>query len=515
MALKGLKASLSLALLSIFSVGCMQPLGPSQRTHMPANSELGRQLGLNSAASQGSTPPYMNVNSGDLATHQFAKQPPSSGRFGAMRDMISSASNSITSSLPKMSVAATTPPSNKPSFAGPLKSSPNLHIKAAKLQESRGHVAAAVTQFQKAIELQPENPNSWIEFARLYDRAGDLHQASVAYQQAIQLAPNNPTPFNDLGLCFARHGKLQDAIATLNHAVRLQPQRKLYRNNLATVLVTAGLPDKAIEHLQQAFPPATANYNLAMMLIQQNNEADATRFLHQSIRLDPNFTPAQDMLAQLTPTDAPTHVAPPHVSPVHVAPPHVSPVHVSPVHVSPAHVSPAHISPAHISPAHISPAHIPPTNVSPANTSPVNLTVSPATPNPPVWRPSDRQNNNAQPDYPHANIPTLHTQPAVVQPTATQPTATQPPYAQQFPQHQTTPALNRFPTSTNNRPATHSTPNPPNNFVVPGTPLPGQRKQFINRGNTAPAANNSSRTFGQHQLQPVNQPNISFPYYNQ
>ncbi|MFT5525407.1 MAG: Tfp pilus assembly protein PilF [Pirellulaceae bacterium] len=484
MALKGLKASLGLAILSVSVAGCMQSLGPTQRTHMPGNSELGQQLAMNSAARQGSSGhPQMNFN----AAVPFAQQqqtPPTGGRFGAIGNMFTQASQTITASLPTMGGSVTTP-ATSPSFGGPLNPSPDIHIKAAKLHESRGHVAAAVTQYQRAIEIQPENPASWIEFARLYDRAGDLRQASVAYQQAIQLAPNNPTPYNDLGLCYARHGKMQDAIGVLNHAVRLQPERKLYRNNLATILVTANLPDQAIEHLLQAFPPAAANYNIAMMLLQQNNVEVATRFLHQSIRLDANFTPAQDMLAQLS---APTN-------PI---------VNNQPTTVSPNTVSP--------------------------NTGPFQVTTvrGPAAnqlqPKQPSWQPNYLQPNNSQ-----ARPTQQSYQQQPTQSQAAQLAPAQPPYARQIPgpapaspqsaSPQSASPQSASPQSVSPQSTTRSLPRPParsdlstSTFLTPGRENSGNHQ---NPKVTSPNQNTTTRSFGQHQFQQVRQPNISFPYYNQ
>src|SRR5207247_5706191 len=72
-----------------------------------------------------------------------------------------------------------------------------------------------------------------------------------------------------------------------------------YRNNFAGALIDAGKPKEAYEQLAAASSAAVAHFNVAYLLQQKGERADAVRHLQEAVSLDPALIPARDMLAQL------------------------------------------------------------------------------------------------------------------------------------------------------------------------------------------------------------------------
>jgi Flp pilus assembly protein TadD len=172
-------------------------------------------------------------------------------------------------------------------------------LRAARVYENQGNVQTALSHYERALAVDPNNAQALVSVARLYDRQDDLGNADEFYRRAMQVAPANPTPYNDLGICYARRGRIQPAIPLLTQAVTLEPLNKLYRNNLAVTLVDAGRVDEALQHLSNAHGEIVARYNLAVLLSRRQQYAAARQQCQTAIALEPNFAAARELLERL------------------------------------------------------------------------------------------------------------------------------------------------------------------------------------------------------------------------
>jgi hypothetical protein len=68
---------------------------------------------------------------------------------------------------------------------------------------------------------------------------------------------------------------------------------------LAGVLVAMGRSDEAVKELQNVFPPAVANYNVAYLHFMNKNMAATQQHLQLALQADPNLQPARDLLNTL------------------------------------------------------------------------------------------------------------------------------------------------------------------------------------------------------------------------
>ena len=215
---------------------------------------------------------------------------------------------------PKPQTATLSPENDPTSLSSKSKISADTYIATARLLESRQEFVKAQAEYEKAVKAEPKNLTALVSLARLQDRQGNPDEAIATYQRAIKAHPKSAMVHNDLGLCYARKRDLASAIAMLHKAVEMEPNKSNYRNNLATVLVESGRPDDALRHLTAVHPPAAAHYNLAYLLNHRGQIDLARRHLMQAAQLDPSFTPAQQMLAQLDAAAAPAAAVRPQVS---------------------------------------------------------------------------------------------------------------------------------------------------------------------------------------------------------
>jgi tetratricopeptide (TPR) repeat protein len=190
-------------------------------------------------------------------------------------------------------------PTNLQFDPGPLQ--PDLYVRAAQLMESRGQLDEAQGQYERLLELDPNNRSALVGLARLQHRRGSMDAAIAGYQRALRVAGNDPVILNDLGLCLARTGRTAEAIRTLQAALAAKPDSLLYRNNLAAVLVETKQIPLAVQTLAQTHGSAVAYYNVGYLLHQRGDVKGAYDHFTLALQADPSLGPARTMLDRIAP----------------------------------------------------------------------------------------------------------------------------------------------------------------------------------------------------------------------
>lgn len=89
-------------------------------------------------------------------------------------------------------------------------------------------LAAAVSHFEQAVSLSPNDYRLWMDLGRARERAGDAAGSEKAFRRAVELAPSYSSPRWHLGNLLLRQGRLNEAFAELRLAgesdKRLRPQ---------------------------------------------------------------------------------------------------------------------------------------------------------------------------------------------------------------------------------------------------------------------------------------------------
>jgi tetratricopeptide (TPR) repeat protein len=180
----------------------------------------------------------------------------------------------------------------------PKKIGAEVYVGAARLLENQGKYAEAEEKYRDALRAAPNDVNALVSLARLYDRQGQGQKAIETYHKASQANPSSSLVFNDAGMCFRRQRQLDKAIIAFRRAVDLAPDNTKYRNNLAAALVDAGRYQEAYNEFSASNAAAVAHYNLAYLLQQKGEHAEAERHLREALAIDPGLTPAREMLTQ-------------------------------------------------------------------------------------------------------------------------------------------------------------------------------------------------------------------------
>ncbi|SEU37251.1 social motility TPR repeat lipoprotein Tgl [Stigmatella erecta] len=126
--------------------------------------------------------------------------------------------------------------------------------------------------------------------------AGNVQEALSEFQQAVTLDPDNPEARNALGiilhLSFGRHA---EAVAEYQKALELRPNFSEARTNLGNVYLDQGRYDEAIQSYEKVlndmlYPtPFIAQSNLGWAYFKKGDTARALENIKSAVTLNPSF----------------------------------------------------------------------------------------------------------------------------------------------------------------------------------------------------------------------------------
>ncbi|GAB4556283.1 MAG: tetratricopeptide repeat protein [Ruegeria sp.] len=134
---------------------------------------------------------------------------------------------------------------------------PSVHVALADLQRRQENYAAAVTAYDRAIELTEANSggNWFLYYARgiSHERLKNWDKAEADFRKALELNPDQPQVLNYLGYSLVeRQEKLDEALEMIQRAVAAQPDSGYIVDSLGWVLFRLGRYDEAVGHMERA-----------------------------------------------------------------------------------------------------------------------------------------------------------------------------------------------------------------------------------------------------------------------
>lgn len=131
------------------------------------------------------------------------------------------------------------------------------HYRLGRFFQRRGRHKLAVTEFSRAIDLDPMRADAYNAVGVSYDRLQQFDLAERSYLRALVLKPGFAAAHNNLGYSFLIQGKPEKAIAHLQKAVSLQGRSTRFHNNLALAYRQAGQKDEDENQSSLAMPDDT------------------------------------------------------------------------------------------------------------------------------------------------------------------------------------------------------------------------------------------------------------------
>jgi tetratricopeptide (TPR) repeat protein len=166
------------------------------------------------------------------------------------------------------------------------------HLNLGDALQKEGLYDEAIQEFERALEIKPNNPRALYGLGIAYDNGGRVDEAVRQYLRAAELKPDYAEVFNSLGLALRKKGLADEAMSSFLEALKLKPDFADAHHNLGIMLAQRGQLDDAIGQYQQARdlkPEAPALLNdLGIALGRKGLADEALLHLQRAVELDPN-----------------------------------------------------------------------------------------------------------------------------------------------------------------------------------------------------------------------------------
>jgi tetratricopeptide (TPR) repeat protein len=150
---------------------------------------------------------------------------------------------------------------------------------------------AALAEWKKAVELNPEEAKAHFNLALALENQGLLDEAIIHYQKATDLEPDNTAAFTNLAIALVRTGKLDEALESFAKCVTLEPGSAKAHANLGIALVEKGRDEEGMEHCLKALEidpeNADAHNSLAIALARTDRLDEAIAHLEKAVAINP------------------------------------------------------------------------------------------------------------------------------------------------------------------------------------------------------------------------------------
>ncbi len=159
-----------------------------------------------------------------------------------------------------------------------------------------GNFDAAITNYRKAIELNPDLAEAHCGLGFALQSQGNLDAAIECHRKALAIKPDFAGAHSNLGLALQSQGNLDAAIESYRRAIQIQPNFADAHFNLALALKQQGNPDEAINsyRLVLSLQPndAEAYYNMGNALMDQGRMDKAIESYRRALSLKPDYAEA-------------------------------------------------------------------------------------------------------------------------------------------------------------------------------------------------------------------------------
>lgn len=189
---------------------------------------------------------------------------------------------------PRVSPSPSPLPSATPSPHGPNQAAQPEYI-LAEAEFKAGNNAAAINDFNQAIQLDPTFLGSYLDRGNAEVKLGQLEDASVDFSRIIKADPNNATAYANRGATYGQLGENALALADLKRAKALKPKDSGIEYNLASAEAQSGDLKSALADMNRSVADGPTIYTYrgrAAVESALGDQVAAAKDMTAAIKLD-------------------------------------------------------------------------------------------------------------------------------------------------------------------------------------------------------------------------------------
>jgi len=176
----------------------------------------------------------------------------------------------------------------------------NAHYQLGLSYFNENKIQMAYVEFQKALEMNPDNKEVLNALGIVYLALDDLQKARDSFLKALTKDPNFSEAHYNLGATYGRMGRWSDAVNSFNVAINNPVYQKhdIAYNSLGDAYYRLGLIDDAIGAYKEAIKRGInfyrPYYGLALSYNAKGRYGDAASAMEEAIERDPFFRGDKD-----------------------------------------------------------------------------------------------------------------------------------------------------------------------------------------------------------------------------
>jgi Flp pilus assembly protein TadD len=171
-----------------------------------------------------------------------------------------------------------------------------VHIRLGDVLQLQGQVDPAVACYQQALRRNPTSTRALTNMGVAIQGQGQIKTAIDCFRQALALEPGSSEALLNLGVALKEQGQFEAAADCLEDAIQRMPTSAVAYNNLGLIRHEQGQFEVARQHYCRAIQLrpdyAKAHSNLGVLLQAQGQLADAVAHLQHAVRLQPDYIEA-------------------------------------------------------------------------------------------------------------------------------------------------------------------------------------------------------------------------------
>lgn len=156
---------------------------------------------------------------------------------------------------------------------------------------NKSQYAAAVPEWKKALEMQPDDVSAHFNFGETLLRAGKTDEGISQLEESLRLNPHFAEARNNLGVALGQLGKTQESEKELRLAIQENPDYAEAYQNLGAALLVEHHLDEAQKQFEKALELkpdfSAARISLGRTLMAESHFDDAAAAFRETIAKDP------------------------------------------------------------------------------------------------------------------------------------------------------------------------------------------------------------------------------------
>jgi tetratricopeptide (TPR) repeat protein len=156
--------------------------------------------------------------------------------------------------------------------------------------QARAHTMVAQHCYQELYKLDPQSWRLHRDLAELFSESSQPDNAVTEFQAAIKMHPDDPELYEGIGEQYQKLSRFSEA--TEAYELKLDPHNATALYNLGQIQVRTGDTKAGVELLQQALeahaPPAPTYFYLGLGMGGLGRDQEATQWLEKSLAADPS-----------------------------------------------------------------------------------------------------------------------------------------------------------------------------------------------------------------------------------